>query len=63
MGKSLRYIVYLLIGMGLYYLLDADKNPEVLGAFHQYAPAAILVIVILLFAVKRVRSKREEKGE
>ncbi|XOV93070.1 MAG: hypothetical protein ACFHWX_23090 [Bacteroidota bacterium] len=60
MGKVSRYIIYFLIGVLIYYALEADKNPDALNKIHSYAPAAILVIFILLMAVQFIRKKREE---
>lgn len=61
MKSPYRYIIYLLIGMALYYVLKQEKGDEqVLSEVHDVAPYIILFVLILLIVVKVIRSKRGE---
>jgi len=60
MGKYLRYVMYMLIGVAIYYFSGADENPEVLKEFKSTAPLLILVVVISLMFVKYFKSKQEK---
>ncbi|MEQ8470593.1 MAG: hypothetical protein RIC35_05375 [Marinoscillum sp.] len=63
MKKPARYIIYFLIGVAIYFIIDADDNPQVLDEFHSYAPGLILVVVVLLFIVKYVLEKKKKDKE
>lgn len=63
MSKPARYILYFLIGVSIYFVIDADDNPQVLDEFHSYAPALILVVVVLLFIVKYILEKKKGDGD
>lgn len=60
MNKSIRPIFYLLLGAAIYFIIDADDNPQALDEFHQYAPFAILIVFVLLLGMRYIRKKREE---
>lgn len=63
MTKPARYIIYFLIGVAIYFIIDADDNPQILDEFHGYAPGLILVVVVMLFIVKYVLEKKKKDGE
>lgn len=62
MNQSGRYIIYLLIGVGLYFVLknDGTEDEDILKNVHQVAPYIILVLVVILFMVRAIRKKRGE---
>ncbi len=63
MSKYFRYLLYMLIGVMIYYFLGAEENPEVLDGFRKSAPMIIVVLVIALMIVKYIRSKKEGDSE
>lgn len=63
MSKYYRYIIYMLIGVMIYYFAGAEENPEVLDGFRKTAPMIIVVLVIALMIVKYIRSKNEGNQE
>lgn len=60
MKKSLKYVLYILVGMAIYQLSGAKEQPEILDEFHSYAPLIILSIFGLLMVMKYVKSKKEK---
>ncbi|MAE85734.1 MAG: hypothetical protein CMB80_23560 [Flammeovirgaceae bacterium] len=63
MNKSIRPVIYLLLGAAIYFIIDADDNPQVLDEFHQYAPIAILILFVLILVVRQIRKKKEGDQE
>ena len=63
MSKPVRYLLYFLLGVLIYYAIGADENPGILEEYHQYAPIYIIAIMILLFYVKRRREQKERDQE
>jgi|GEM_PF-1636085 len=63
MNKYFRYIIYLLIGVLIYYVSGADKDPEALSGLRKNGPAIIIVVFAMLMLVKYIRSKKEKKND
>ena len=63
MNKSIRPVFYLLLGAALYFIIDADDNPQVIDEFHQYAPFAILILFVLILVVRQIRKKQDGDQE
>ncbi len=65
MSKPIRYIIYFLIGLSLYFILEKKDGGESLEAIHQQAPMIILgliaVMVVLRVIVERKRKKNDEQ--
>ncbi|MEQ8551374.1 MAG: hypothetical protein RLO17_02560 [Cyclobacteriaceae bacterium] len=60
MKRTSRYIIYFVIGIAIYYGLEADKNPDALKEVHKIAPIAILIIFGALILVRYIRTKKGE---
>jgi len=56
--RTSRYIIYFIIGIAIYYGVEADKNPDALKEVHNIAPIAILIIFAALMVVRYIRTKR-----
>lgn len=63
MKKTYRYIIYFMIGIFIYYMVGADKDPEVLEDFHGLAPALIIGVVVLLFLVRYILAKKKKNQD
>ena len=63
MKKPYRYILYVLIGMAIYFVIGADKNPEALNELHRLAPALIIGIVILLVITRYMINKQKRDDD
>lgn len=63
MKKPYRYIIYLMIGVAIYFMIGADENPEVLTEFHGVAPIAIVGVVLLLMVVRYMIAKKNNGRE
>ncbi len=61
MNPAYRYILYILIGMGLYFVIKQEGDEErTLDQVHQVAPYVILVLLVLMFFARAIRKKRGE---
>ena len=65
MSKPIRYFIYFLIGVGLYFILENKDGGESLEAFHGKAPMIILglvaAMVVLRVMVERIKKKKDEQ--
>lgn len=61
MRPAQRYIMYFLIGVILYYVLEAKEGEEGLDQFHDVAPGIILILVIALVIVKIMKERQNRK--
>ncbi|REE05940.1 hypothetical protein [Marinoscillum furvescens] len=62
MKKEHRYILYLLLGVVLYYVIGADTDPAALDKFHDHAPIVIALVVVLLFVVRFLRQRQDKNN-
>ncbi|MFH6984557.1 hypothetical protein [Marinoscillum sp. 108] len=60
MKKPYRYALYFGIGVLIYFAMDGENNPESLEEVHKMAPALIIGVVVLLFLVRYIISKKEK---
>lgn len=59
MSRVARYAIYFIIGILIYYGLEANDDPELLEKVRKHAPIAILVIFVALLIVQYIRSRQE----
>lgn len=53
----------MLIGVAIYYVSGADKNPEVLKAYRSIVPVVIIALVVILMIFKYIKSKKEKSEQ
>ncbi len=63
MKKPTRYLVYLGIGMAMYYLIYDGEESQSLEEFHSIAPAIILGLVVVMMVLRFIKSKKENRNE
>jgi hypothetical protein len=55
-AKSIRYLLYLAIGMGIYYFLEDQENA--LKEIHRIAPVVLVVLILFILIVRYVKSRQ-----
>lgn len=60
MQKPYRFLLYFLIGVGLYFMIGADKDPKRLDGFHEHAPMLIGGIFVLILIGRYFASKKNK---
>ncbi|MEP0368720.1 MAG: hypothetical protein ABJN36_11965 [Cyclobacteriaceae bacterium] len=62
MRKEYRYIVYLGIGVMLYFLMGGEEGDESIQKIHEKAPAIIIAVAIILVVLGFIKKQREKRG-
>ncbi|MEO9475153.1 MAG: hypothetical protein ABJG41_06450 [Cyclobacteriaceae bacterium] len=62
MRKEYRYIVYLGIGVMLYFLMGGQEGDESIQKIHEKAPAIIIAVAIILVVLGFIKKQREKRG-
>lgn len=56
-------MIYLLIGVAVYYIVGVDDDPALMNDIHRIAPGVIIGVVILLIIVRNIVRKQKKDGE
>lgn len=63
MNRTFRPVLYLMLGVAIYFVIDADDNPQLLDEFHQYAPFAILALFVMLLLIRRYNREHDDRED
>ncbi|MEQ8546788.1 MAG: hypothetical protein RIC03_02705 [Cyclobacteriaceae bacterium] len=61
MRKPIRYLLYFIIGIAIFYSLKQEGNEETITTIHEYAPAIIIGVFALLLVVRSVIEKKSRE--
>jgi len=61
MRKPIRYLLYFIIGIVIFYSLKQEGSEETITTIHEYAPAIIIAVFALLLLVRSVVEKKNRE--
>jgi hypothetical protein len=61
MQKPVRYLIYFIIGIMLFYTLRQEGNEDTLTTLHEYAPVIIISIFALMLFVRSIIEKKNRE--